>query len=38
MRQIENLVLEDQVVDYLLARAKVTDQKTSFKDVMNFGA
>jgi trigger factor len=38
MRQIENLVLEDQVVDHLLAKAKVTDQKTSFKDVMNFGA
>ena len=27
-----------QVVDYLLERAKVSDQKTSFKDVMNFGA
>jgi trigger factor len=38
MRQIENLVIEDQVVDFLLAKAKVTDQKTSFKDVMNFGA
>jgi hypothetical protein len=31
-------VLEDQVVDYLLERAKVTDQPASFKDVMNFGA
>jgi trigger factor len=38
MRQIENLVLEDQVVDHLLAKAKVTDQPTTFKDVMNFGA
>jgi trigger factor len=38
MRQIENMVLEDQVVDYLLERAKVTDQPASFKDVMNFGA
>jgi len=38
MRQVENLVLEDQVVDYLLERAKVTDQKTTFKEVMNFGA
>jgi len=38
MRQIENTVLEDQVVDYLLERAKVTDQPASFKDVMNFGA
>jgi trigger factor len=38
MRQLENLVLEDQVVDHLLAKAKVTDQPTTFKDVMNFGA
>ncbi len=38
LRQVENLVLEDQVVDYLLERAKVTDQKTTFKEVMNFGA
>ncbi|MFO1393496.1 MAG: trigger factor [Steroidobacteraceae bacterium] len=38
MRQVENLVLEDQVVDYLLERAKVTDQAATFKEVMNFGA
>jgi len=38
MRQVENMVLEDQVVDYLLERAKVTDQAATFKDVMNFGA
>jgi trigger factor len=38
MRQVQNMVLEDQVVDYLLERAKVTDQATSFKEVMNFGA
>lgn len=38
MRQVENLVLEDQVVDYLLERARVTDQSATFKDVMNFGA
>jgi trigger factor len=38
MRQLENLVLEDQVVDHLLAKAKVTDQPSTFKDVMNFGA
>ena len=37
MRQVENMVLEDQVVDYLLERAKVTDQPATFKDVMNFG-
>ena len=38
MRQLENMVLEEQVVDWLLERARVTDQPTSFKDVMNFGA
>jgi trigger factor len=38
MRQVENLVLEDQVVEFLLAKAKVSDQKTTFKEVMNFGA
>ena len=38
MRQVENMVLEDQVVDYLLERAKVTDQAATFKEVMNFGA
>lgn len=38
MRQIENVVIEDQVVDFLLARARVTEQPATFKDVMNFGA
>ncbi len=38
MRQVENMVLEDQVVDHLLEHAKVTDQPTTFKEVMNFGA
>jgi trigger factor len=38
MRQLENMVIEEQVVDWLLERARVTDQPTSFKDVMNFGA
>jgi trigger factor len=38
MRQVENMVLEDQVVDFLLARAKVSDQPATFKEVMNFGA
>jgi trigger factor len=38
MRQLENMVLEEQVVDWLLERARITDQATSFKDVMNFGA
>jgi trigger factor len=38
MRQVENLVLEEQAVDYLLERAKVTDQASTFKEIMNFGA
>jgi trigger factor len=38
MRQVENMVLEDQVVDYLLERASVTDQPSTFKELMNFGA
>jgi trigger factor len=38
MRQVEGMVLEDQVVDYLLERAKVTDQPSTFKELMNFGA
>lgn len=37
MQQVEMLVLEDQVVDWLLGRVKVTEQPTSFKAVMNFG-
>jgi len=38
LRQVENMVIEDQVVDLLLEHAKVTDQAATFKDVMNFGA
>ena len=38
LRQIENVVIEDQVVDLLLEQATVTDQPATFKDVMNFGA
>jgi trigger factor len=38
MRQVESMVLEDQVVEYLLERAKVTDQPSTFKELMNFGA
>jgi trigger factor len=37
MHQVQMLVLEDQVVDWLLARAKVTDQPTTFRTLMNFG-
>lgn len=38
MRQVESMVLEDQVVDHLLERAAVTDQPSTFKELMNFGA
>jgi trigger factor len=37
-RQMEAAVLEDQVVDWLLERAHVTDKESSFKELMNFGA
>jgi trigger factor len=37
-RQMEAGVLEDQVVDWVLERAKVTEQQSSFKEIMNFGA
>ena len=37
-RQMEAGVLEDQVVDWLLERAKVSDKPSTFKDIMNFGA
>ncbi len=38
LRQVENIVLEDQAVDLLLESAKVTDRPATFKEVMNFGA
>jgi len=37
-RQMEASVLEDQVVDWLVERAKVTEQPGTFKELMNFGA
>jgi trigger factor len=37
-RQMEAGVLEDQVVEWLVERAKITDQPSSFKELMNFGA
>jgi trigger factor len=37
-RQIEASVLEDQVVDWVAERAKKTDEPSSFKELMNFGA
>ena len=38
LRQVENMVIEEQVVDLLLGQAAVKEQSASFKDVMNFGA
>jgi trigger factor len=32
---VENLVLEDKVVDWVLDQVKVTEEKRSFSDVMN---
>jgi trigger factor len=38
LRQVENVVLEDQVVDLLLEQANVTGQPSTFREIMNFGA
>lgn len=37
MRQIESAVLEDQVVDWVLERAHITDRPMSFKQLTGFG-
>ena len=36
MRQVESLALEDQVVDWILAHAKVHEKASTFKELMNF--
>ena len=38
MNQINSLVMEDQAVDWLLERAKLTEQPTTFKELMKFGS
>lgn len=38
MRQVESLAIEDQVVDWVLAHAKVHQKDTTFKELMNFEA
>jgi trigger factor len=38
MRQVESMALEDQVVDWILAHAKVREVGRSFKEVMKFEA
>ncbi len=37
MRQIESAVLEDQVIDWILERAKMTDEPMSFQEITGFG-
>ena len=37
MRTIESAVLEDQVVDWVLARARVTERAMSFSELTGFG-
>ncbi|MGQ0836210.1 MAG: trigger factor [Gammaproteobacteria bacterium] len=37
MRQVESAVLEDQVIDWVVGRAKVTDRASSFKELTGFG-
>jgi trigger factor len=37
MRQIESVVLEDQVVDWIADHARVTDKPMTFKDLTGFG-
>ena len=38
MRQVESLALEDQVVDWVLAHAKVLAKDATFRELMNFEA
>jgi trigger factor len=37
-RQMEAAVLEDQVVDWVVERARITPKASTFKELMNFGA
>ncbi len=37
MNMLEAMVLEDQVVDWVLNQAKVSNEKTSFEDIMEAG-
>ncbi len=37
VRQIESAALEDQVVDWLLSKANITDKPMTFKDITGFG-
>ncbi|MGH8209971.1 MAG: trigger factor, partial [Steroidobacteraceae bacterium] len=37
MRQLESAALEDQVVEWLLGRAKITEKPMTFKEITGFG-
>jgi trigger factor len=37
MRQLESAALEDQVIDWLLERARITDRPMTFKELTGFG-
>jgi trigger factor len=37
MRQIESAVLEDQVVDWVVGKAKITDKPSTFAELTGFG-
>lgn len=37
MRQVESVVLEDQAVDWIVERARVTDKPMTFKELTGFG-
>jgi trigger factor len=37
MRQVESVVLEDQIVDCIVEHARVTDKPMTFKDLTGFG-
>jgi len=37
MKQIESAVLEDQVIDWALERARITDKPMSFRELTGFG-
>lgn len=37
MRQIESLALEDQLIDFVVERAKVVDKPSSFSELTGFG-
>jgi ABC-type Zn2+ transport system substrate-binding protein/surface adhesin len=37
MRQIESAALEDQVIDWVVANAQVTEKPMTFKELTGFG-